>query len=438
MNGTQKAGLTHVAIIPAKSHSSRCPEKNWRPFAGGPCLVDRTIGCLPPGLFARTIVSTDRDGYAPPADCLLHRRPAALATVDADVQALLPVLIEQYALYDAWLWLLNPTAPFRQAADFAAIRKQIEAGAPAVVSVTPVGPFIWRGALPQFATGGRRPNTQELPRDLACENGMFYVFRAADFLRLGTWYVPGAQPLVQSGPFSRVDIDTIEDFEQAERLAAATGDGASSDLLQRETLAVEQLVASPVATHVTLLANHFRRYFAAVEALGITPADRVIDASCGKGYGTHLLAQQAGHVIGLDISAENLACAKRAFAGERVEFCTYDQYFASPRPPADKLVCIETYEHMPRAETAGFVRRVLRTLRPGGDAFFTFPLGEDGPSAVNPYHLNEPRLESAHALLAPHFRTVDHKVATRVDSFGARTQFCCATLRGRLAGDGHD
>lgn len=431
------AALAHVAIIPAKSHSSRCPDKNWRPFAGGPCLVDRTAAELPTGLFARVIVSTDRDGYEPPAGCTLHRRPAALATVDADVQALLPVLIENYSLYDKWIWLLNPTAPFRRAADFDAIRRLLDAGAPAVVSVTPVGPFVWRGDAPQFPTGGRRPNTQDLPRDLSAENGMFYVFRGADFLRHGTWYVPGVRSYMQTSPLSRLDIDTPEDFEEAERLAEFGFAAGSTDLMRQETLAVERLIAAPRAAHVTLLANHFRRYFAAIEALAITPSDRVIDASCGKGYGAHLLAQHAGHVVGLDVSAANLACAKREFAGERVEFCTYDAYFGSPRPPADKLVCIETLEHLPRVEAPAFVRRVLKTLRPGGDAFFTFPLGEDRPSEVNPHHLNEPRLESAHGLLVPHFRTAEYRIATRVDSFGALAQFCCATLRGRLGEEGH-
>jgi CMP-N-acetylneuraminic acid synthetase len=428
---------THVAIIPAKSHSSRCPDKNWRPFAGGPCLVARTAAGLPAGLFARTIISTDRDGYEPPAGCTLHRRAAALATVDADVQTLLPVLIEQYALYDSWLWLLNPTAPFRRAADYDAICKLIDAGAPAVVSLTPVGSFVWRGGAPQFATSGRRPNTQDLPRDLAAENGMFYVFRAADFVRHGTWYVPGVRSYVQTNPLSRIDIDTPEDFEQAERLAAVATDAGPVDLLRRETLAIEHLVAAPRAAHVTLLANHFKRYFAAAEALAISPSDRVIDASCGKGYGAYLLAQQAGHVVGLDIAIENLDCARREFADGRVEFCTYDEYFASPRPPADKLVCVETLEHIPRVEAPAFVRRVLKTLRPGGDAFFTFPLGDDGPSAANPHHLNEPRLESADALLAPRFRSTVYEIATRVDSFGVRAQFCCATLRGHLGEADH-
>jgi CMP-N-acetylneuraminic acid synthetase len=444
VSATSTSIAQHVAIVPAKAHSTRCPEKNWRPFADGPCLTERTLAAVPRAICGRVILSTDRHDYTPTQDCEVHRRSAELATEAADVQDLLRLLIEEYGLHDATLWLLNPTAPFRAEADFAAIERLLAAGAPAVVSVTPIHGFIWRDGAPAFRTEGRRPNTQELGGRHALENGMFYVFRAADFLAHRSWYVPGVVPYVQDEARARIDIDTPADYawaEQTSRLlaGAAAGTGASrfvagEDLGRAETLAVEQLIVPPHARHVTLLANHLRRYFLASEALEIGGDDTVLDASCGKGYGTHVLGQVAGRVTGLDISEDNLATAERLFGAERVRFAHYDAYFAERPAGVDKIVCIETFEHVPQPEIAGFVERLLGALRPGGAAFFTYPLGPDGPSAVNPYHLNEPRLETAHALLAGRFREVRYRIARRRDSYGQETAFCCATLRGYLGG----
>lgn len=435
------ASLRHVAVIPAKAHSSRCTDKNWRPFADGPSLTQRTLAGVPRDICATVIVSTDREGFEPSQPCKLHRRDASLATVQADVQDLMRVLIDEYALHDAYIWLLNPTAPFRERADFEHIRRLItQTGCPAVVSVTPVGPFVWRDDERLFKTNGRRVNTQDATDRYFAENGMFYVFQAQAFLEHGTWYLPGVRRYVQDGLAKRIDIDTPEDYRTAERLWQALGHGNGhaasgaprTETLKNETLAIESIVAAPLREHVTLLSSHFRRYETAAERLRISPQDRVLDASCGKGYGTYLLAQRAGLVIGLDIAPDYLRVAEEAFGGSNVTFASYDAYFAQQPPPADKLVCIETYEHMTPPETGRFVERLLSALRAGGDAFFTFPLGDDGPSPVNPYHLNEPRLEAAHQMLTGRFRTADYDVVTRRDSFGQLTRFCCATLLDHL------
>lgn len=51
-----------IAIIPAKMHSDRCPEKNWRPFLQYRSLTERMIRKLKNSeLFNRVIVSTDFD-----------------------------------------------------------------------------------------------------------------------------------------------------------------------------------------------------------------------------------------------------------------------------------------------------------------------------------------------------------------------------------------
>ncbi len=420
--------LTHVAIVPAKRHSSRCPDKNWRPFADGLSLVDYTLRTIPRARFSRIIVSTDFDDYRPPSDCERHLRSRHLATVESDVNETVRAIIEAWQLHDAVIWLLNPTSPFRDAAEFDAIARLIEQDeCPAVVSVAPVGPFVWRGDTPQFSRGGKRPNTQDCADEFAVENGAFYVFRADEYLRHGSWYPPGVRRCVQRDVMSSVDIDTPEDFERAARLARRRG---GDDLLRRETLAVEQLITPPVAEHTVLLANHFGRYVQAMEDLRIGGGDSVLDASTGVGYGAFLLARRAARVVGVDVTEAYLAEARRHYVAANLEFQHLESLKRSRQGWADKLICIETYEHVPPADLPRFIEIVLAALRSGGDAYFTCPLGADGPSHVNPFHLNEPRLQTLHEMLAPRFGDATYRVTSRRDSFGQTGAYCRVLLTG--------
>ncbi len=438
---TATATTCHAALIPAKRHSSRCPDKNWRAFSGDGSLTDLVLSGVPSDLFAQVILSTDRPEYEPPVACEVHRRDATLATVEADVQDVVRQVIEQYGLHDSYVWLLNPTSPFRAREDFERIAELIDrTGCPAVVSVTPVGPYVWQGDRPMFTTSGRRTNTQDAVDRYFVENGMFYVFRAADFMERGTWYLPGVRRYVQQGLASSIDIDTPEDFREAQALwrsrrgrdeeAAPPALSPAVETIRNETLAVEELIAPPVAPHLTLLAGHVGRYALAAEALGIHGAHTVLDASCGQGYGSYLLARQAGRVVGLDVNPQYLEVADRCFTADNLTFQTYQAYFDGPHDPVDKLVCIETYEHLPVEEVRAFWHRLLGALAPGGDAFVTCPLGDDGPSAANPHHLNEPRIETLHRHLAGRFANATYRIAQRTDSYGQTGEYVCATLSG--------
>ena len=57
-------GMANIAIIPARSGSTRIPHKNIKPFRGVP-LLERTIDCLSQSAYVdRIIVSTDSEEYA--------------------------------------------------------------------------------------------------------------------------------------------------------------------------------------------------------------------------------------------------------------------------------------------------------------------------------------------------------------------------------------
>lgn len=109
-----------IALIPARSGSSRLPDKNVRQLGEHPLIAYTIAAARRARVFARVIVSTDSDAYA---EIAAHygaevpwRRPAALATGDSlDIDWVRHVLEELRAegdVPDAFS-ILRPTSPFR-------------------------------------------------------------------------------------------------------------------------------------------------------------------------------------------------------------------------------------------------------------------------------------------------------------------------------------
>lgn len=108
-----------------------------------------------------------------------------------------------------------------------------------------------------------------------------------------------------------------------------------------------------------IAAEHYHRYFF---ASGFVAGKRVLDIASGEGYGTHILAQSAAHVIGVDISPEAVANATQKYAGDRVAFLQ-GSAAVIPLPDADVdvVVSFETLEHLHEQEAMlSEIRRVLR------------------------------------------------------------------------------
>lgn len=158
-----------------------------------------------------------------------------------------------------------------------------------------------------------------------------------------------------------------------------------------------------------LFTEHAARYdFARQYVKGL----RVLDAACGTGYGSAMLADAgACSVLGVDISSEAIEFARRQYGTKRnLEFiqASVFQLTRFVSGPFDLCVSFETIEHLEEPER--FLSDVRSLLSPGGrllistpNRYIYSPLNRDGRSSHNPFHKIEWTTEEFTHLLSEHF-----------------------------------
>ena len=152
--------------------------------------------------------------------------------------------------------------------------------------------------------------------------------------------------------------------------------------------------------------EHWHRY---AFAAPLVKGRRVLDAACGEGYGSHLLARDAAEVVGVDISAAAVAHARARYAeapnlrfeqGDACDLAFDDAHF-------DVVVSFETLEHLTAHEQllAGF----SRVLGDNGLLLISSPdkrTYSEQAGFRNEFHVRELYRGEFVALLARHFAHV--------------------------------
>jgi 2-polyprenyl-3-methyl-5-hydroxy-6-metoxy-1,4-benzoquinol methylase len=130
----------------------------------------------------------------------------------------------------------------------------------------------------------------------------------------------------------------------------------------------------------------------------------VLDAACGNGYGSRILADAGAHVLGVDVAPDAVAFARHYFGGEHMRFAAAAiddgrslRLAAERRGPFDAVVTLETLEHLERPEV--FLRDAAALLRAGGDLFCSTPNAEVMDLAEAPFHRRHFQTGEALALL---------------------------------------
>jgi SAM-dependent methyltransferase len=156
--------------------------------------------------------------------------------------------------------------------------------------------------------------------------------------------------------------------------------------------------------------QHIARYEWAAE---FAAGARVLDAACGTGYGSRLLAGAgAASVVGVDVDPATVEVASGSLASPRLSFACAD---AAELPLAagsiDLYTSFETIEHIAADEQ--FVAEAARVVRPGGrflcstpNRLLTNPRTTIADQPFNRFHIREYSQPELDTLLRRHFREV--------------------------------
>jgi hypothetical protein len=196
-----------------------------------------------------------------------------------------------------------------------------------------------------------------------------------------------------------------------------------------------------------IASEHWHRYaFARPLAAG----RRVLDAACGEGYGSALIAAAGGEVLGLDIGADVVAHARERYegvAGLRFERADATRLDALADASFDLILSYETLEHVHEQERLldGFAR----LLAPGGLLLVSTPdrrTYTDLTGQVNPHHVRELYRDEFEALLAARFparrlyaqRSLFQSALWALDATGGPAQALTLGEQGVTDGLGYD
>jgi SAM-dependent methyltransferase len=148
--------------------------------------------------------------------------------------------------------------------------------------------------------------------------------------------------------------------------------------------------------------EHFHRYVFARDLVG---GLKVLDAACGEGYGTALLATVAASATGVDISPQAIEHAKARYSGDSLEFRVSDCLsLPFDDDEFDCVVSFETLEHL--EDHDGLMTEFRRVLKPDGFLLVSSPdkaIYTELQKNENEFHQRELYRDEFETLLGKYF-----------------------------------
>lgn len=149
--------------------------------------------------------------------------------------------------------------------------------------------------------------------------------------------------------------------------------------------------------------EHYHRYTMTLDWV----ADKVVlDAACGEGYGTHLLAEKALSVYGVDIDHNAIKHASDTYQQQNLNYQQSDVLNLNFEDDTfDVVVSFETLEHL--AEHDELLAEFKRVLKPDGVMIISTPDKleyTDKTGFDNEYHVRELYVDEFKSLIAKSFK----------------------------------
>lgn len=171
--------------------------------------------------------------------------------------------------------------------------------------------------------------------------------------------------------FKRIDIPKIQQKSLSEN-----GEGEYSNMNETQkndfVPSGERHIPFHVGTDYSLgNVDHMLRYALVAP---FVEGKRVLDISCGTGYGSHYLAcQGAAEVIAVDVDSDAIAFASKFYSHPSIQYIQSDAHSVPELDDQsfDIIVSFETIEHLQHPRL--FLAELRRLLKPDGKAFVSCP-----------------------------------------------------------------
>ena len=217
-----------LAVIPARSGSTRLINKNIYQLKDKPLMRWITEAVVKSECFEKILISTDNDLYFDAVSNLpveRHVRPEAHATTKATVLDAMIDLMQSQSGYDAFAYFL-PTCPFVSADDIKrGFKTLVDGGCDSVVSMTEIPETIQlaclmsqdNSVLPVFDNLESGLTNSKFIKKYHKPSGAFYM-AMWDYLLENKNFFKGSTKGVIIPQERSVDINTLQDLKYAESI----------------------------------------------------------------------------------------------------------------------------------------------------------------------------------------------------------------------------
>lgn len=217
---------THIAIIPARAGSKEIKNKNLKEIMGRSLVHHALYSAVSQGFFSQVILTTDIKKLMVSTDgWVIRQRPEHLAHDDTPMsQVIHDVLAHTDVGAETYVWLLQPTSPFRISEDYKNIRALLKSEEESrswismyqVEDSHPTRQYtISSGGVAHPIVGKANPftNRQQL-KPCFQRNGLYYVIKAGVFRDRHTLQAEPITPYIMD-PRRSHNINTEWDLEVA-------------------------------------------------------------------------------------------------------------------------------------------------------------------------------------------------------------------------------
>jgi len=149
--------------------------------------------------------------------------------------------------------------------------------------------------------------------------------------------------------------------------------------------------------------NYFEHLARYSFAKPLVEGKRTLDAGCGDGYGSAMLAQSASEVLAADISPQAIAAASKKYDAVNLKYLVMDvENMTIDLAAFGAAVCFEVFEHIQHPEK--MLGCIKKALKPDGILVISTPNGALLKSGKpNPFHVREYTLQEFNGILTTHF-----------------------------------